>query len=79
MKKTLTKHLNLYKMTSTEKLVTFLLFKFHLLVFIFFFYYKIIRMDLNTRRLIRERDEAEKMNQQAIKEKHRKENKTLFD
>jgi hypothetical protein len=36
-------------------------------------------MDLNTRRLIRERNEAEKMKQKAIKEKHRKENKTLFD
>jgi predicted membrane protein len=66
-------------MTSTEKIVTFLLFKFHLLVFIFFLYYKIIRMDINTRRIIRERNEAEKMKQKAIKEKHIKENKTLFN
>jgi hypothetical protein len=36
-------------------------------------------MDLNTRRLIRERNEAEKMKQKAFKEKHTKENKTLFD
>lgn len=66
-------------MTSTEKIVTFLLLKFHLIVFIFFFYYKIIRMDINTRRLIRERNDAEKMKQQAIKEKHTKKNKSLFD
>lgn len=36
-------------------------------------------MDINTRRIIRERNEAEKMKQKAIKEKHIKENKTLFN
>ena len=55
-------------MTSTEKIVTFILLKFHLLVFIFFFYYKIYQMDKQGRKVLKDRETAAKQAKQANKQ-----------
>jgi hypothetical protein len=55
-------------MSSTEKIITFLLLKFHLIFFIIWFYYKIYQMDKQGRKVLKDRETAAKQAKQANKQ-----------